>query len=97
MAWYWRFSVSGVGTPASRQNSSSVRIADLRAIGVQLLGLFQLLAPHVASPPAAPTPESFRADHHHRRLRIDVVGGGAAEARHQRARVLAAERAQLSR
>ena len=40
--------------------------------------------------------ESFGANHQHRRLRVDVVGCGAAETRHERARVLAAERAEFS-
>ncbi len=54
---------------------------DLRTrLRVQLLGPFQL----VALLPACAVgrrPESFGADHEHRRLRVDVVGRRAAEAR----------------
>ena len=40
--------------------------------------------------------ETFGADDQHRRLRVDVVGRGAAEAHHQRVRIFASERAELS-
>ena len=40
--------------------------------------------------------EPLAADDEHRRPRVHLVGGGAAEPRDQRACVLAAERAQLS-
>ena len=41
--------------------------------------------------------EAFGADDEHRRLRVDVVGCGAAQTRHQGACVSAAERAEFSR
>ena len=40
--------------------------------------------------------ESFRADDQHRRLRVDIVGGRAAETEDERARILASERAEFS-
>jgi hypothetical protein len=41
-------------------------------------------------------PEALVADHQHRRLRVDVVGGAAAEARNEGAGVSATERAEFS-
>ena len=73
---------------------------DLRAVlRVQLLGLLQLHAAGFVAGVASVAggkPEPLRSDDQHRRLRVDVVGGRAAEARDERARVLAAERAQLA-
>ena len=40
--------------------------------------------------------KSFRADDHHRRLHVDVVGGRAAETADELACVLPSERAELS-
>jgi len=68
------------------QNPDPFRFARL---GVELLGFPELLAPVDRSEPLG-------ADDEHRRLRVDVVGSGAAELRDERERVLAAERAQFS-
>ncbi len=58
---------------------------------VQLLGAFELIAFLFGR-----RTETLVADDEHRGPRVDVVGGGAAEARDERARVFAAERAEFS-
>ncbi len=55
----------------------------------ELFGFLQLLA-------AIDRSEALGADDDHRRLRVDVVGGGAAKPRDQRRRVFAAEGIQFS-
>ena len=56
---------------------------------------FSLLLFSAADSGGSPATEAFRADHQHRRPRVDVVGGRAAQARDQRARVAPPERAQF--
>ena len=58
-------------------------------LGVELFGLPEFLA-------AIDRAEPRVADDKHRRLRVEVFGSRAAELRHERERVLAAERTQFS-
>jgi hypothetical protein len=84
-----------VGCRHAGQPAEGVLAEDLNRVSpfaVQLLGAAQL----VALLARVVARESLRADHQHRRLRADLVGGGAAETRHQRRRVLAAKRAEFS-
>jgi hypothetical protein len=62
-----------------------------RGLRVQFLGAFELVALLFGR-----RTESFTANDEHRRPRVDVVGGGAAEPSHERARFLASERAEFS-
>ncbi len=73
-----------------RQNPNRRRAA--ARLRVQLFGPFEL----VRFLALGRRTESFGADHQHRRLRVDVVGRRAAEPRHERARLFAAERAEFS-
>ena len=77
----------------SRQNASSVRMSICAApCAISSSARLSLLLLSRSAPYA----ESFRPDDHHGRLRVDFLGGDAAEARDQRARILAAEQTQFS-
>jgi hypothetical protein len=66
--------------------------ASFGALSIDLLGPFEL----VALVPFGPLTKSLIADDQHRRLGVDVVGRGPAEAGHVRAGVSPSERAELA-
>ena len=68
---------------------------DLRLCGVEFVCAFQLVALDVGST-ARWRRETFGANHQHRCLRVDVVGGCAAEADDEFARFFPSERAEFA-